>query len=216
MIGLVKKDIYLLKDISKVFGLMIILEIVVLFVEGSVDFVLGYMTIFSAMMIINTVSYDEKSMGFLLTLPISRKQYVAEKYLFGFVAGILLEVFNVGIVLIYFVVNQAAVDWIEFGTKIGIYFGIMLLAQVIVLPVLLKFGAEKARIIIIIVFMGGFILTVKLMDFIFQSNADLKGQAVMFMTNNTGAAAAIGIAAELLCIVISVFISMKIAEYKEY
>ena len=53
--------------------------------SGSVSFAIGYFTIVTAIFAITTISYDEFDYGlaFLMTLPVTRKQYVAEKYLLG-------------------------------------------------------------------------------------------------------------------------------------
>ena len=52
-------------------------------------------TIVTAIFAITTISYDEfdNGLAFLMTLPVTRKQYVAEKYLLG--AGLTLSLIHI-------------------------------------------------------------------------------------------------------------------------
>ena len=86
MRGLLVKDIELMKQQKQFFILVIVMGIILnLTGSGSVSFATGYFTIITAIFAITTMSYDEFDNGFvfLMTLPVSRKQYVAEKYILG-------------------------------------------------------------------------------------------------------------------------------------
>ena len=83
MRGLLQKDLCLLVQRSRILLVMIGVGILMGFsADGS--FVIGYLTMLCAILAISTISYDEFDNGnaFLFTLPISRKSYVVEKYVF--------------------------------------------------------------------------------------------------------------------------------------
>ena len=88
MKGLLIKDFRLLK--GQVYFLLIVTVCVIVFmINGSEAFGVAYVCSMVALLSLTTVSYDEYENGsaFLFTLPITKKDYVKEKYLF---AGILL------------------------------------------------------------------------------------------------------------------------------
>ena len=88
MKGLLIKDFRLLK--GQVYFLLIVTGCVIVFmINGSEAFGVAYVCSMVALLSLTTVSYDEYENGsaFLFTLPITKKDYVKEKYLF---AGILL------------------------------------------------------------------------------------------------------------------------------
>ena len=86
MKGLFVKDIELMKQQKQFFVLVVVMGVILnLAGSGSVSFAIGYFTIVTAIFAITTISYDEfdNGLAFLMTLPVTRKQYVAEKYLLG-------------------------------------------------------------------------------------------------------------------------------------
>ena len=87
MKGLLIKDIRLMKSQGAVLlGLLVIVAIFMGFVSDvSPSFVVTYITIFLSIFTATTISYDEfdNCYLFLMTLPITRKKYVNEKYVFG-------------------------------------------------------------------------------------------------------------------------------------
>ncbi|HJB28857.1 MAG TPA: ABC-2 transporter permease, partial [Candidatus Blautia faecavium] len=86
MKGLLKKDMELLKINGRVFGIAVLVALVYsLTGKMGAQFIMVYLTIMSAFLVLNTVSYDEaeKGMTFLMTLPVLRDTYVKEKYIFA-------------------------------------------------------------------------------------------------------------------------------------
>lgn len=86
MLGLFIKDLKLLKAQKKMFMLVGIVTAVVLFniQDGTemIGFMAGYMVFVVTMAATSTIGCDEADHGtvFLFTLPVSRKEYVLEKY----------------------------------------------------------------------------------------------------------------------------------------
>jgi len=68
---------------------------------------IGFLSIAMAAITISSINYDEttNSYPFLLTLPIDKKMYIIEKYIFGLILGILILVIIIALGSIYDVEN---------------------------------------------------------------------------------------------------------------
>ena len=153
MRGLLVKDIELMKQQKQFFILVVVMGIILnLTGSGSVSFATGYFTIITAIFVITTMSYDEFDNGFvfLMTLPITRKQYVAEKYLLG--TGLTIVAWAVATVLALickFVANRGeSVSEIMIGGVATVPVALLMLAMFI--PLGIYFGVEKGRYIAIV------------------------------------------------------------------
>ena len=153
MRGLLVKEIELMKQQKQFFILVVVMGIILnLTGSGSVSFATGYFTIITAIFVITTMSYDEFDNGFvfLMTLPITRKQYVAEKYLLG--TGLTIVAWAVATVLALickFAANRGeSVSEIMIGGVATIPVALLMLAMFI--PLGIYFGVEKGRYIAIV------------------------------------------------------------------
>ena len=117
--------------------------------SGSVSFATGYFTIVTAIFAITTISYDEfdNGLAFLMTLPVTRKQYVAEKYLLG--AGLTAVAWGIATITGVICKGVAELQGCLSETIIGslIYIPLALLMLAVSLPLVIHFGAEKGRYI---------------------------------------------------------------------
>ena len=89
MKGLLIKDFKLLQGQKNFFITIIaIAGIMAIFMEDA-SFIIGYMTFVGSLFTLSTISYDEFDNGnaFLFSLPITRKDYILEKYGFGLIVG---------------------------------------------------------------------------------------------------------------------------------
>lgn len=118
--------------------------------EAMMSFAVCYLCIMGCMMVVGTITYDDMdhSMSFLMTLPVSRKLYVAEKYVFG---GITLTISICAAAIIMFVYRFFAGEQIwrleeMIGIGSGLY--VILLLMACMVPMQLKFGADKGRMVI--------------------------------------------------------------------
>ena len=92
MSGLLIKDFRLLLQRKQSMVLLLVLAVALNWTMGeSNSFIMGYLPLISLIFATGTISYDEFDNGysFLLTLPITRRQYVLEKYLLCFVTGLI-------------------------------------------------------------------------------------------------------------------------------
>ena len=146
MLGLMRKDLFLLLQRSRALVIMVGVGVIIGFSTDG-GFLMGYLTMISAILSIGTISYDEFDNGypFLLTLPVTRKSYVTAKYLFcllGVLAGwAAASVIFAGCCLVKgegFRMAQLT-EALAFLPVAGLMTAVML-------PLQLKYGAEKSRL----------------------------------------------------------------------
>jgi len=125
---------------------------------------IGYIMMLTMFLVLGTISYDEydNGMSFLMTLPIDRTMYVAEKYVFS---GLLL--FFSAITAFVFAMFVAigmniTVVWKELLLTNGILLVAYWLMMAAAIPAQIKYGAEKGRIAIVLIGGGVFIIFVLL------------------------------------------------------
>ena len=144
------KDFRILRHQGKVLFLMLLVVAVFmnLITDVGPTFIVGYITIIFSLFTVTTVSYDEfdNCYLFLMTLPVTRKNYVNEKYLFALLSIIFAWCTGIVLGIILMIVQPSgevdAADW--FGTCLGYIFTAWIFVSVM-LPLRLKFDAEKAR-----------------------------------------------------------------------
>ena len=80
MAGLFEKDLRLLIR-NKQFVIVIVFMAFMFSFSGNLSMILPYMTVFGTIFSVSTISYDEADNGsmYLMTLPITYKDYVWEK-----------------------------------------------------------------------------------------------------------------------------------------
>ena len=162
MKGLLVKDFLFMIKSKKVILFMLFIGII-----GGINdisFAAGYILMFLAILSLSTISYDEANHGLntLFTLPISKMDYVKEKYLFS------LMITGIGFVFVTILGYFSKSDFME--TLAILSTALFLLA--ISLPFQLKEGNEKGRIVLFVVVFGCTFLFAFLNQFIpkfFQS-----------------------------------------------
>lgn len=153
MKGLLVKDIHMLLQQKNILMMILLLSVLLNFSMEN-TFVVGYLTFVGSFFVISSISYDEYENGFsfLFTLPIRRNTYVRSKYIFAVLACLLFWLTGCLITLVYCLAKN------QFGRMQGgmmeacIYLPLILIFLAVMLPILLKFGSEKGRIVMVVVF----------------------------------------------------------------
>ncbi|MCB6203874.1 ABC-2 transporter permease [Extibacter muris] len=148
MKGLLIKDIRLLKNQKHFFLIICLVGTMLLFTSGEPSFVISYMTFVFSMFTLSSISYDEYDNGlaFLFSLPVSRKKYVREKYVFGLLLGGTAWTVTTAVVSAYMTWKKQEIDWKSWLVTACIYLALFVVFLLIILPIQFKFGAEKGRI----------------------------------------------------------------------
>ena len=85
MKGLLLKDFALMKGQRRFFLMLLLIGMIPALAGGNVGFLTVYLPFGFCFFTISTISYDEidNSLPFLLILPVSRREYAGEKYVYG-------------------------------------------------------------------------------------------------------------------------------------
>lgn len=154
MKGLLLKDGYQTVSQMKTMYLTVAVVLVVWMFSTSDSYALpiSYAAIFLGVLPVNLLGYDQNSgwVEYSLTLPVSKKVLVAEKYLVGLLCAAASVVIGGLFVVVLSLRKGAALD----GTALFFVGNTILLMNGISLPLMYRFGAEKARMIYILTFAG--------------------------------------------------------------
>lgn len=159
----------------------------------------------------STMSYDDfdNGMEFILTLPTSKKIYAIEKYVLAVITLVVMSIVGAGLLVAL---------GLEFNAAILDIAPMAVIAIVLVsinLPLTLKFGSEKTKMLTLILFMGlgslvGTLGTSNLNEIL---NSDLVKKIMSLGKLQLG----IGIGLIVVIIlIVSCVISIKISENKEF
>lgn len=218
MSGLLMKDLQLLKVNIKTYLIVFLVGIFYLFAQtnGSTFFV-AYAICMSIGVSVGTISYDgyHHGMKFLMTLPVTKKQYIQSKYLlsFGFAGLVSVVSLLLGMIRIQISGKQEVKDLL-------ISAGIALVASGIILcgmiPLRLKYEVEKSRIVMVAAVAVIFLMVAackKLYD-VYQESW---GKGLQFLDTLSGwQIAIVMIVVMMVCLAVSVKVSEKIMEGKEF
>ena len=156
MKGLLLKDVKLLKGQGAIY--LALTALVAIFVSAISDvspsyvvaYITGILSIFSA----TTISYDEfdNCYPFLMTLPVTRKKYVDEEYLFGILTAVFAWCVGMTVGTVLLLTQKTVMPAEEWVGSSLVYICIAWVLISIMIPLRLKFDAEKSKYATIIAF----------------------------------------------------------------
>lgn len=217
MKGLFLKDFhYMLLQKSFLILILVIGFALSLTMSDGYYFVIGYLTFMGAILGTMSITMDDQKngMSFLFTLPFSRKQYAAEKYLFSILT-----------MLLFCVISLAAVfftRWIKhydtpFSDIIFTALGCcacILFFLALMLPLTLKFGEERARLAYFIT-LGAFLIVmipmIALINFLDTHTALLL--SLHFGIISLAITSCLLVA---LCLIVSYCVSLRIIRHRDF
>lgn len=218
MKGLLIKDIRLLKNQKHFFLIVGLVGAMLMFTSEEPSFVISYMTFVFSMFTLSSVSYDEydNGMAFLFSLPISRKKYVREKYLFGLLLGGTAWTVATAVVSAYVMWKNQDTDWTSWLATACIYLALFLVFLLIILPIQLKFGAEKGRIAMLVAIGIIFLSAYAGVKIAGRIGIDIDAVLMRFTTAGTGEIVAASAVVCCVLAVISYNISLGIMKKKQF
>ena len=217
MKGLIIKDFQLLFSNKRI--LYIVLAIALFSAMMGDGITLTYISSFVAVMLqvsaLATISYDNYQHGntFLMTLPLRRKDYVIEKYIFCSIIAFVGIIFSLILgLLVKMRTNNMKIE-IAVGIVIALVF---LIYSFIAIPLELKFGNEVGRTIPFII--GAVIFLIA--QILIQVNDSLFDSIMNWLNKLENisdiTALMIAIAAFVIALTITIPISIKIINKKEF
>lgn len=224
---LLVKDYRILLSQKKNLILILAIGFFMVFTTFTMDFMVGYLMMLTMILSTGTVNYDEidNGMAFIMTLPASRKTYAIEKYVLTFVNVVICGVMIFG----FYLLTKGFMNWgLGVGDMVatiaGWICGIML-SSAILLPLYLKFGVEKRRVIMLILW--GFVAIVLYAaqslinnlatDGVADGGSVVIGDIVTGIEMMNPAIIVLGIVGiTVVCVMISILISIRIMKKKEF
>lgn len=219
MKGMMIKDFQLVKGNKQLTVTVLVIAVFLIGIADQISFGVSYMVILSVIVAISTISYDEFENGFpfLFTLPISRRGYVREKYVFFLVVTVLAEILitliGVGAVILKGGVKE---DVMLLLVSAIAALGVGMLMGALSIPIQFKFGSEKRQIVLfasmaavfIIAYVGGKILEI--------SGADVAGLTEKLAKISAWGWGFLCAAVVIILLFISYQASVRIMEKKEF
>ncbi|MGX9756762.1 ABC-2 transporter permease [Clostridioides difficile] len=211
MKGLILKDLLNLKSNIKVMILfMIVFGYISSIGDGNNSSFVGVIIVLCTTMVVSTFSYDDlnKWDSYVLTMPIKRNTIVLSKYLTMLIFSLIGVIFSliISIVIGYFK-NTLVLG--ETLIITGLIFSISVCFASFILPLIYKFGTEKARLLMIACFLIPTAVILGLKSLLERFNSNISIEIIL----NTLVYCLPFIA--ILFFVISYFISTKIYCKKE-
>lgn len=216
MQGLIYKDLQLMLK-SKRIGISFIFILIYASVfPQHIMFVLSFVTMVFCFLGFNSLSFEEfdNSVPYMITMPITRKQYVQEKYWFSvlFTSGGWL----IATIICFFL--QSEDGFLLFMIQAMAILLSMILFQIVLIPIQIKYGSEMSRIVLFAlmgVILGICAFIAKILNSL-EITEELLIQMETLWNNIMKYGGFIGIAIFILIIFISYKCSIKFFCEKEY
>ena len=213
MKGLLLKDLFNLRRIMKQYFFVAALMFVwSVFLKNQMFFSM-IMIMYSMMMLLTTMSFDESSQfnKYALTMPVTRREFAGEKYILmlllmlagvavGFVGGGILSLFSKG-----------GVSWLSAENLVSIaaVSGVYVLGFSVLLPMIFKYGVEKSRLLLAIIYLLVF-------GVLYGTASFIRQKGLVISENQIVVLAVLCIVFCFAVFVVSWFVSVRIMEKKEW
>ena len=217
MRGFLQKDMELLRQNRSLPGIILVMTVFMICVKNE-SFIISYLGMMGGFLVMSTISYDEadRGMGFLMTLPSTRKIYAVEKYVMGYGVSFVLLLIGTAVSVAVNLIRGVPVERGE--VMLNCEAGILIVAvmMLVLVPVQLKFGPDNGRIVMVAVFMavfGAFYLAAQTAE---KLGVDV--DQVLMDIQSFGIPAVLAVFLVLVGIAscISCLISIRIMERKEF
>ncbi len=217
MKGLLIKDYRLLLQQRYFFTVICLMMLAYMFLFDAI-FSICFVTIIFANYTISTIAYDdfEGGMAFIFTLPITKKEYVNEKYVYAVLNAGAASIISTLIAVITSAVRQKPMGGVEIITCIIMACCMAVLMLTFGIPVQLKFGAERGRIATVGVVVA-ILAVVYIVKWVFE-RMGVRLQEIEAWIDKQNMILVLGIFVILvvMLVLISKIISLKILNAKEF
>lgn len=216
MKALLIKDIHLLKSQKQFFGIVALMLVLFTVVQDNKSFAIIYVAMMFSILSMKTMGYDEYENGmcYLMTLPFSRKEYVQSKYVFGILSSFLGLTFSVIFAVAATVAKGGIYPWEELRDALLPCIMLITGTLSVSMPVQLKFGSEKSRVVFLSIYGIGFVAVYGVIQIC--RKADIRLSDMMsFVKDVLSTPWRLG----LICVVVliaSYFLSVRIISRREF
>lgn len=218
MKGLLIKDFNLLKNNKQFFIMILLVGGIFAFAWDTPDFAISYVSIVFTMFTISTISYDEydNGMAYLFSLPVTRRGYVLEKYVFG---GVMMACAVAGMSVLSWIVvtvKQIAYPLEEWAGVAGGSILVVIMLLALMIPLQFKFEADKSRIALLAVCGCTALLAYVIVKISLSLGYDMGKAVEGLLIGHPGGMIVGCIIVGFLVLAVSYTASIKIMEKKEF
>ena len=213
MLGIIKKDLYLLKNLNSTFFLFIGLFVLIPVFTGNFAMITVMLPFIVSTLGINLLAYDRQCDWdqYAAALPVARKKTVLAHYIVSYGLVILGSVIGVVLALIASRFVSGAPSPAELLGSAAAGLVCVMLYLSIIIPLTYKFGVEKSRVFVMMIVMLPMLLMFAFMNGERYNNIVARSGEV-----SAAAAAALVILAVAAICAASYFISAAVYEKKEF
>lgn len=217
MKGLLIKDFKLLKNQKQFFIVIGLITLMFMVTNDNPYFTITYATMMFSMFTMSTISYDEYDNGaaYLFSLPISRKGYVGEKYVFGVLTSLLAWLIVTVLNFVFVIVRKLEIEPQELGVVSVVALVVAGMVLAISIPLQLKFGAEKSRMAFFAVFALAFVVAFIFVKVMERTSVNFTAILEKLDQASFGSMTAILLLIGAVMLGISALISMRVMDRKE-
>lgn len=218
MKGLLIKDFRLMKSQALFLIIIMVVSIVCSALLENPFFAMGYATALISVFSINTISFDEYENGmvYLFTLPVSRKLYVKEKYTYALIITTAALVISTIIAIGVSVMKDIPYTTKEWMGILALSVFIILFVLTVIIPVRMKYDAEKHKMVMLIAFGGIFLFFYLAAQIAEWAGIDVEAFFDGKLINSGGQMLVSGVAVGIVLLYVSYRISVKIMERREF
>lgn len=216
MKGLLIKDFRFMIQRKRFFLMLLLLAVTMSFYAEGTGMI-SYLVLISVLFSVSTLSYDEydNCYTFLMTLPIMKKTYVQEKYLLGWVMGILAWAVGCIIFAVMGLIRPAETSLLEVCFSSILFVPAGVLINDITFPFQLKYGMERGRLAMFVTMGLLFGLVLALQKIITISAEGLPQTILNLLSQNAAVIMILAFALVLAATYLSYRISVGIMKKKE-
>ena len=212
MRGLILKDFINMKGQAKVYILLIVLWGGMSIMRKSGEYFNMMLLMIPTMTILTAIAYDDryKWNGYALTMPVTRKDLIVSKYVFSFIfiAGtIILSLIG------YTIIGENISDGITAALIIA---SVAMIINGVSMPIFFYFGTEHGRIVFIAAFAFIAVALMAIRNVGFVEEIIMADGSVRYHMPTMGELTLILLAAAFVVTAVSVFVSAKIYENKDF
>lgn len=209
IINLTKMSLNNLSSIIKTILIVIIVWIGIAMINQAffnIIFGMGtYLLLMQVMAYEDTYGID----NLIAKLPVSKNEYVISRYVLGIIISAIFMVLSV---LIYYTLNSILKLDLTLGIFILIGFVTSVLAMSVIIPVILKFGINKGRMVVTILTVLIVVVPTGIMTSIWDNKEFM--YKIMDIAGNIGIPFIL-IISSILILIISIIISLRVYKSKE-
>ena len=218
MKGLIIKDIRIIFSNKNVFLFIPILVSMAAFSKTRLAvYLFAYVAVMVISLLTTTISFDDMENGtsFLMTMPVSRKEYVKSKYLLGVVSLILGVVLSIAVVTAVTFLKGDTLDINGLMLIVCLLWLVMIVLMSVLIPVQLKFDSINGKAVLMCIIIGSMLLLAAMVLVLRNYSEETLNFFVNEIMKNMVLMTAAGILGTVIILVISYMMSVRIMKKRE-